>query len=163
MLQFGSRIALATFANASIAPAAVVEGQGTASIGGVLHLHGDLGAGKTTLARGILRGYGYQGVVKSPTYTLVEPYEFKLCKLYHFDLYRLDNPAEVEYLGVEDYFSPTNLCIVEWAERGFGAIPPADLRVDIEFEGTGRRLSCQTNSGKGDAIVKRLLALGRNL
>ncbi len=163
MLQFGRQIAQATFAGGGVAPADVTAGQGMPSSGGVLHLHGDLGAGKTTLTRGILRGYGYQGAVKSPTYTLVEPYEFDLCKLYHFDLYRLDNPAEVEYLGVEDYFSPANLCIVEWAERGLGVIPPADLTVDIEIEGTGRKLSCQTNSRKGDAIVKRLLALGRNL
>ena len=163
MLHFGAQIAEATFADAATSLADVSAGQGVPTIGGILHLHGDLGAGKTTLTRGILRGYGYAGAVKSPSYTLVEAYEFTLCKLYHFDFYRLDDPAEVEFLGVEDYFSPENLCIVEWAERGVGAIPPADLRLDIEIEGTGRWLDCQTNSEKGEAIAKRLWAPRRNL
>ena len=163
MLLFGAQIAQATFADAATSLADISAGQGVPTIGGVLHLHGDLGAGKTTLTRGILRGYGYAGAVKSPSYTLVEPYEFTLCKLYHFDFYRLDDPGEVEFLGVEDYFNPENLCIVEWAERGSGAIPAADLRLDIEIEGTGRLLGCQTNSEKGEAIAKRLWASGRNL
>ena len=163
MLLFGAQIAQATFADPTTSLADVSAGQGVPAIGGVLHLHGDLGAGKTTLTRGILRGYGYAGAVKSPSYTLVEAYEFTLCKLYHFDFYRLNDPREVEFLGVEDYFSTENLCIVEWAERGSGAIPPADLRLDIEIEGTGRLLGCQTNSEKGEAIAKRLWTSGRNL
>ncbi len=134
MLLFGAQLAQATFADAATSLAEVCTGQGVPTMGGTLHLHGDLGAGKTSLTRGILRGYGYPGAVKSPSFTLVEPYEFKHCKLYHFDFYRLDDPEEVEFLGVGDYFSPENLCIVEWAERGIGAIPPPDLRVDIEIE-----------------------------
>lgn len=163
MVQFGTQLAQATFVDANTALADLMPGQGVASVGGVIHLHGGLGTGKTTLTRGILRGYGYHGAVKSPTFTLVEPYEFSLCQLYHFDLYRLDDPGEVEFLGVEDYFNSANLCIVEWAEKGIGMIPPADLRLDIEFESTGRMLTCQTNSSKGDAIAKRLWASGRNL
>ncbi len=163
MLLFGAQLAQATFADAATSLAEVCTGQGVPTMGGTLHLHGDLGAGKTSLTRGILRGYGYPGAVKSPSFTLVEPYEFKHCKLYHFDFYRLDDPEEVEFLGVGDYFSPENLCIVEWAERGIGAIPPPDLRVDIEIEGTGRLLGCQSNSKKGEAIAKRLWASGRNL
>lgn len=163
MLLFGAQLAQATFADAATSLAEVCTGQGVPTMGGTLHLHGDLGAGKTSLTRGILRGYGYPGAVKSPSFTLVEPYEFMHCKLYHFDFYRLDDPEEVEFLGVGDYFSPENLCIVEWAERGIGAIPPPDLRVDIEIEGTGRLLGCQSNSKKGEAIAKRLWASGRNL
>lgn len=136
-------------------------------MGGVFYLQGDLGAGKTTLTRGIMRGFGYQGAVKSPTYTLVEPYEFTQCRIYHFDLYRLADPEEVEYLGTEDYFANNNLCIFEWPERGAKHIPDADLVISLETEGTGRRLTCQSFTEKGElisqTIAKRLSPSGRNL
>jgi len=136
-------------------------------MGGVFYLQGDLGAGKTTLTRGIMRGFGYQGAVKSPTYTLVEPYEFTQCRIYHFDLYRLADPEEVEYLGTEDYFANNNLCIFEWPERGAKHIPDADLVISLETEGTGLRLTCQTTTEKGElisqTIAKRLSPSGRNL
>ncbi len=155
-LDFGRRLAVATFVDPLQLQSQPEPGLGVASLGGVIHLHGDLGAGKTTLTRGIMRGYGYSGAVKSPTYTLVEPYEFERCHIYHFDLYRLADPEEVEYLGTEDYFSEANLCIIEWAEKGSGLIPPADLKIEIDIEGTGRLLKCQSNSDKGEEIAKRL-------
>ena len=161
-LEFGKRLARATFAQPQRADNDVVTDLGVASIGGVIHLHGELGAGKTTLTRGLMRGYGYTGAVKSPTYTLVEPYEFELCRIYHFDLYRLAVPEEADYLGTDDYFSGSNLCIIEWAEKGLGAIPPADLKITLEIDGTGRLLDCETHTDKGETIAKRLWASGRN-
>ena len=163
-LQFGKKLAVATLLDPSQSEGEPVPGSGVGipSIGGVIHLHGDLGAGKTTLTRGIMRGYGYPGAVKSPTYTLVEPYEFEQCHIYHFDLYRLADPEEMEYLGVEDYFSDNNLCIIEWAEKGTRVIPAADLIIELESEGTGRLLRCRSNSSKGLLIAKRLWPSGRN-
>ena len=124
----------------------------------VIHLHGELGAGKTTLARGILRGYGYDGPVKSPTYTLVEPYELDRRRIYHFDLYRLADPGEMEFLGTEDYFAGESLCIVEWARHGGARIPAADLDIELSGAGAGRGVECTARSGKGAEIVKKLRA-----
>lgn len=123
----------------------------------VIHLHGELGAGKTTLARGILRGYGYEGPVKSPTYTLVEPYELDRRCIYHFDLYRLSDPGEVEFLGTEDYFAGGNLCIIEWARRGGERIPPADLEIELWGEGAGRSIACIARSGAGTEMVTEMV------
>ena len=117
---------------------------------------GTPGAGKTTLSRGFMRAFGYTGAVKSPTYTLVEPYEFKLCNIYHFDLYRLADPQEVAYLGTDEYFTESNLCLVEWAEKGAKWLPGADLVIDMADQGTGRRLACQSLTEKGAIIAKRL-------
>ena len=155
-LAFAAQLAKATFAEGCVGPLADGSDPGCATLGGVICLSGELGAGKTTLTRGLLRGYGFSGAVKSPTYTLVEPYEFDQCHIYHFDLYRLADPEEVEYLGVEDYFQPGNLCIVEWAERGAGVIPAADLSITLHLSGTGRELHCQSHTEKGALITKRL-------
>ena len=149
---FGSRLAAAVLAAGS-------QGHGG---GACIHLRGDLGAGKTTLARGILRGYGFGGAVKSPTYTLVEPYELEAGSVYHFDLYRLNDPAEVEFLGISDYFSGNNLCIIEWPEHGIGAIPGPDLDFELRSAGKGRELIWTAPTPRGVEIAERLLSGCRN-
>ena len=163
-MDFGRRLARATFrqTDSSANPELPPPGEGHPCLGGMIYLEGDLGAGKTTLTRGLLRGFGHQGAVKSPTYTLVEPYEFRLCHIYHFDLYRLADPEEVEYLGTEEYFANNNLCIVEWPARGGQAIPAPDLRITLTTSGSGRELHCQSCSGHGVEIAKRLSTAGRN-
>ncbi len=103
-------------------------------------LAGDLGAGKTTLARALIHALGYEGRVKSPTYTLVEVYELPERTVFHFDLYRLADPEELEYLGLDDYFGGQALCLVEWASKGEGMLPEADLELSLSREGEGRRL-----------------------
>jgi len=115
----------------------------------VIYLEGDLGAGKTTLARGFLRGLGHPGVVKSPTYTLIEPYEVadRLC--FHLDLYRLADPGELEYVGIRDLLRESAVMLVEWPERGLGELPSPDLRIRIEHCPTGRRLSVHGESEQG--------------
>jgi len=134
-----------------------------ASLGGCIYLIGELGAGKTTLVRGLMRGFGYTGAVKSPTYTLVEPYEFPTYNIYHFDLYRLSVADEVEYLGVESYFQTQNLCLFEWPERGGKAIPAPDLVITINIEATGRKLEWQAESPRGCEIAERLMQISRIL
>lgn len=106
--------------------------------GACVYLRGELGAGKTTLVRGLLRALGHAGAVKSPTYTLVEPYEVGGVPVYHFDLYRLGDAEELEMIGIRDYFDGRALCVLEWPERGEGMIPPADLTVTLTVEGRGR-------------------------
>lgn len=140
----------------ALARATQLAPSGTKTLGGRVYLRGNLGAGKTTLTRGVLRGYGHLGAVKSPTYTLVEPYEESDFNIYHFDLYRLADPEEVEFLGVFDYFDEANLCLIEWAERGEGYLPAPDLEITLTIHGRGRLVHWESRSAHGEGIAARL-------
>lgn len=116
--------------------------------GGVIFLEGDLGMGKTTFVRGVLRGLGYDGPVKSPTYTIVEPYTVSGIEAFHFDLYRVSDPEELEFMGIRDYFSESCLCLIEWAEMGAGVLPEADFVVSIDRIKNGRQVSLEAKTEK---------------
>ena len=124
----------------------------------VIYLEGQLGAGKTTLVRGFLRGLGYGGAVKSPTYTLLEPYELPQRRCFHFDLYRLADPGELEYLGIRDLLQGDAILLVEWPERGQGELPPPDLLVHIHYQEEGRRLDLESVTPRGDGLLKALVS-----
>ncbi|MBB1275792.1 MULTISPECIES: tRNA (adenosine(37)-N6)-threonylcarbamoyltransferase complex ATPase subunit type 1 TsaE [unclassified Pseudoalteromonas] len=124
--------------------------------GAVIYLHGDLGAGKTTFTRGVVQGFGHTGKVKSPTYTLVEPYELERANVYHFDLYRLGDPEELEYMGIRDYFSADAICVVEWPEKGGEFIPVPDLDITLSYVGNERKIVINSASERGIAIVEKL-------
>ncbi len=122
----------------------------------IIYLHGDLGTGKTTLVRGLLRALGHVGAVKSPTYTLIEPYEIGPRHINHFDLYRLVDAEELEYLGIRDMLAERSVMLFEWPEKGGGVIPAADLEVKIEYSVDGRALQFIPYSELGGQIIHDL-------
>lgn len=126
--------------------------------GSVVYLEGDLGAGKTTLTRGMLRGLGYAGRVKSPTYTLVEPYSLPDLYFHHFDLYRFADPLEWEDAGFREYFNAESVCLVEWPDKAEGFLPPPDWRIALVPEQDGRRLTLVALTTHGQACLAQLTA-----
>lgn len=108
--------------------------------GMVVFLVGNLGAGKTTLVRGILRGLGHSGAVKSPTYNIVEPYSINEQSVFHFDLYRLMDVEELEYMGIRDYLTDDSICFIEWPDKGDGLLPKPDIQIEIKINGSEREL-----------------------
>ena len=122
----------------------------------VVYLVGDLGAGKTTLVRGLIHALGYRGKVRSPTYTLVEPYACDRCPVFHLDLYRLVDAEELEWLGLRDMLEEPALLLVEWAERGNGVLPPADLTIYMDYSGEGREARLVPASAAGKQLLKGL-------
>lgn len=129
---------------------------GLLSGGQTVFLHGDLGAGKTTFSRGVITALGHMGTVKSPTYTLVEPYQLKPFTVFHFDLYRLRDAEELEFMGIRDYFRADTLCLIEWPEQGRGYLPVPDLDIHLTFVDGHRRVLLQSQTPAGAAIIKAL-------
>ena len=123
----------------------------------VLHLRGELGSGKTTLVRGLLRALGYLGRVKSPSYTLVEPYGLSRLNLYHFDFYRFNDQSEWLSSGFREHFNPESLCIVEWPERAGESLAPPDLEVQLRYQGEGRAATLEARAAQGEAWLAAAL------
>ena len=125
----------------------------------ILFLKGDLGTGKTTFARGFIQASGFAGVVKSPTYTLVEPYPIsnnRIC--YHFDLYRMANPEELEFIGARDYFNDNDVCLVEWPEKAEGFLPSPDWICEFSYHNKGRNLSISALTDKGEKLMLQVFS-----
>lgn len=124
----------------------------------VVYLRGDLGAGKTTFARALIRALGHSGSVKSPTYGLLETYPLAGRTVLHLDLYRIDRAEDLEYLAIADLFGADGLLLVEWPERGAGWLPAADLELRFDYQDDGRRLGLRASSAAGRTVLDRLFA-----
>ena len=124
--------------------------------GGFIYLQGELGSGKTTLVRGLLHALGHMGAVKSPTFALLEPYSIEGLSVYHFDLYRLADPEELEFMGFRDYFREDSLCLVEWPELGGDFLPEPDLRLQLSHAGSARDVDITAESARGEAMLEQL-------
>ena len=139
------------------APVMEALGRRLASVcppGSKLFLQGELGAGKTTLIRGFLDGLGHQGIVKSPTYTLVEPYQLDGLEVFHFDLYRINDPQELETLGIRDYFSGEAICLVEWPEKGTPFLGSPDIHIHIQYHAEQRNVLLEAKTPVGQEIIR---------
>ena len=130
--------------------AAAIEG------GETIFLKGDLGAGKTTFVRGFLNALGHSGNVKSPTYTLIEPDSINGTNIYHFDLYRINDPEELEAMGIRDYCDGESICLYEWPEQGQGVLPEADIILLLSHADSGREVEIESKSAKGRQILSRI-------
>jgi len=119
----------------------------------VIYLIGELGAGKTFFTRGVLRALGYQDTVKSPTYTLVESYQVAQMTLHHFDLYRITDPEELEFIGLDQYFSDDTLVFIEWPARGEPVLPEADIKLEFHYRDKGREVNVTTLSARGEEML----------
>jgi tRNA threonylcarbamoyladenosine biosynthesis protein TsaE len=128
--------------------------------GMVIYLDGDLGAGKTTLVRGLMRALGDNGPVKSPTYTLVEIHVVSGLNLYHFDFYRFNQPEEYLDAGLDEYFDGKGVCLVEWPGRASPYLPEPDLRIDLVVDGSGRRATIEAGSELGRRCLTNFVPLG---
>jgi tRNA threonylcarbamoyladenosine biosynthesis protein TsaE len=128
----------------------------------VLHLLGELGSGKTTLVRGLLRALGHRGHARSPSYALVEPYALSRLNLYHFDFYRFKDRSEWLSSGFREHFNPNTLCVIEWPERAGEALPPADLEVRLSYLDEGRAAQFAAHSPRGEAWLRSALQRWRS-
>ena len=122
----------------------------------VIYLNGDLGAGKTFFSRHFIQALGVEGRVKSPTYTIVEPYEVDNQRIFHFDLYRLADPEELEYIGIRDYFSEDTICLIEWSEKGYPLLPEPDVVIDFAMTVEGRTMTASGISVRGQHFVEKV-------
>ena len=126
------------------------------SEGVIVFLNGELGAGKTTLCRGVLRDFNYLGAVKSPTYTLVEPYQIDLGCINHFDFFRIEHSDELDYIGIEEYFSKDTLSLIEWPDIGKGILPKNDLAISVDFHDGKRVIQMKPNSDLGEKVCSKV-------
>ncbi len=136
------------------------EPSNTQTPGIVFFLQGTLGAGKTTFSRGVIRGLGHTGAVKSPTYTLVEPYDTLQIPVFHFDLYRLSDPEELEFMGFRDYLDQAALLLIEWPSRGRGFLSEPDLMINLNVDDAvsppGRAATFEAKTTKGQLFLEKL-------